>query len=238
MAINYNIAPIITDGLVVCLDSFNPKSYSGSGNTWFDLSGNGNHGTLTGFTGPGAGTTSGFDPVTKLMMFDRHSGSSNTVSNNRVVIANSAPLLQCLVTNGVTVSFWMRMTTYTCTAMTKWDGSWEIYYCASLVWRTQGTGGSDGNSGLAAGTNLNNFHLITATHSGFERRFYINGELFYTNANTVTTQNTTNSIGIGGYSNGFYATIGAIPHYSIYNRVLSNQEIQQNFQSTRGRYGI
>jgi hypothetical protein len=36
-----------TDGLVLCLDSANRRSYPGSGNTWFDLSGNGNDGTLT-----------------------------------------------------------------------------------------------------------------------------------------------------------------------------------------------
>jgi len=38
---------IITDGLVLCLDAGNPKSYPGSGTTWTDLSGNGNNGTLT-----------------------------------------------------------------------------------------------------------------------------------------------------------------------------------------------
>ena len=37
---------IVTDGLVLCLDAANPKSYPGSGTTWYDLSGNGNHGTL------------------------------------------------------------------------------------------------------------------------------------------------------------------------------------------------
>ena len=34
---------IVTDGLVLYLDSVNTKSYPGSGNTWYDLSGNGNN---------------------------------------------------------------------------------------------------------------------------------------------------------------------------------------------------
>ena len=38
---------IVTDGLALCLDAGNTKSYSGSGTTWNDLSGNGNTGTLT-----------------------------------------------------------------------------------------------------------------------------------------------------------------------------------------------
>ncbi len=38
---------IPTDGLVLALDAANTKSYTGSGTTWSDLSGNGNNGTLT-----------------------------------------------------------------------------------------------------------------------------------------------------------------------------------------------
>lgn len=38
---------IVTDGLVLCLDAGNNKSYPGSGTAWTDLSGNSNNGTLT-----------------------------------------------------------------------------------------------------------------------------------------------------------------------------------------------
>ena len=37
---------IVTDNLVLCLDAGNPKSYPGSGATWYDLSGRANHATL------------------------------------------------------------------------------------------------------------------------------------------------------------------------------------------------
>jgi len=46
MAASYS-PKIITDGLVLCLDAGDRKSYSGSGTTWTDRSGNGNNGTLT-----------------------------------------------------------------------------------------------------------------------------------------------------------------------------------------------
>jgi hypothetical protein len=42
MGIAYN-PRTITDGLVLCLDAANPKSYPGSGTTWTDLSGRGNY---------------------------------------------------------------------------------------------------------------------------------------------------------------------------------------------------
>lgn len=229
---------MVRSGLIVYLDSLNPKSYPGTGTIWYDLSGNNNHGTLTGFTGHSAGSTSGFDTNTKYMMFDRHSGSGDGVANNRITINNSESLDGCVVTTGMTVSFWLKVTTYTCTAMTKWSDSWEIFYCSDLHWRTNGTGGSTTNSGLAVSTNLNKFHLITATHSGTERKFYINGDLYYTNSNTVTTQNLTNPVSIGAYDNGNYATIGAIPTYLLYNRVLSAVEVKQNFEALRGRYNV
>ena len=39
---------LVTDGLVLCLDAGNSKSYPGSGTAWNDLSRNGNNGTLNG----------------------------------------------------------------------------------------------------------------------------------------------------------------------------------------------
>ena len=38
---------LVMNGLVLCLDAGNSKSYPGTGTTWTDLSGNGNNGTLT-----------------------------------------------------------------------------------------------------------------------------------------------------------------------------------------------
>ena len=43
---------IVKDGLTVLLDSRSKRSYPGSGDTWFDLSGNNNHATLNNFSGP------------------------------------------------------------------------------------------------------------------------------------------------------------------------------------------
>jgi hypothetical protein len=42
-----NATDILTDGLVLQVDASNPSSYSGTGTTWFDLSGNDYDGVLT-----------------------------------------------------------------------------------------------------------------------------------------------------------------------------------------------
>ena len=47
---NKIFAQVVTDGLVLYVDARNTSSYSGSGNTWNDLSGQGNNGTITGAT--------------------------------------------------------------------------------------------------------------------------------------------------------------------------------------------
>ena len=47
MAISHS-PRIVRDGLVLALDAADRNSYPGSGTTWNDLSGNGNHFTLSG----------------------------------------------------------------------------------------------------------------------------------------------------------------------------------------------
>jgi hypothetical protein len=226
---------IVTDGLVLALDAANSKSYPGTGTTWYDLSGNGNHGTLNNFTGPSAGSTSGYDTNTKLMMFDRHVGTSDGAANNYVNIPNSDSLDNCIITNGMSISFWFRQDVYRCTAMTKWNGSWEVYYCSSLVFRTQGTGGSDLSTGDTA---LSGFHNICVTSTATGRLVYVNGVVQATGTNTVSTQNTSNPISIGAYYNGNYAMEGALPYYALYNRELSSDEVLQNYNATKGRFGL
>ena len=226
---------IVRDGLTVLLDSRSSRSYPGTGTTWYDLSGNGNHGTLNNFTGPSAGSTSGYDTNTKLMMFDRHVGTSDGAANNYVNIPNSDSLDNCIITNGMSISFWFRQDVYRCTAMTKWNGSWEVYYCSSLVFRTQGTGGSDLSTGDTA---LSGFHNICVTSTATGRLVYVNGVVQATGTNTVSTQDTSNPISIGAYYNGYYAMEGALPYYALYNRELSSDEVLQNYNATKSRFGL
>lgn len=227
---------IIQDGLVLSLDSTDKNSYPGSGTTWFDLSGNANHGTLTGFTGPSAGSTSGLDTNTGWMMFDRHSGGTDGAVNNRVVVNNSNSLDEVLCQNAMTIEMWVKETTSVCTALTKWDGSWEIYYCSPLVFRVQGTGGADLTTSI--GSSVGTWRHLVATHNGTNAIMYSNGVQVLNASNTVTNQNTTNNISIGAYESGIYATVGAIPIYRLYSRVLTIQEVLQNYNSQKSRFTL
>jgi hypothetical protein len=46
---------LVTNGLQLCLDSRNPNSWPGSGQTWYDISGNGKHATF--YTNPSNGSS-------------------------------------------------------------------------------------------------------------------------------------------------------------------------------------
>jgi len=224
------------DGLIVYLDSNNMNSYPGSGTTWYDLSGNGNHGTMTRMNSPSAGNTSGFDTTTGYMMFDRHLGASDGTANNVVVIPNSSSIDECSCENGMTIEFWINETSSVCTALTKWDGTWEIYYCATLVFRTQGTGGSNGSSSFSSSPG--NWRQIVATHDGTLRKIFVNGVEGLNDINVVTSQDYSNNIGVGAYEGGAYSCIAAMPIYRLYNRALSPFEIAENFQAERGRFSL
>tara|TARA_Y100000592_G_C5427980_1_gene296759 strand:- start:601 stop:1296 length:696 start_codon:yes stop_codon:yes gene_type:complete len=224
---------IVKDGLTVLLDSRSKRSYPGSGTTWYDLSGNDNHGTLVNFTGASAGSTSGFDTNTGLMMYDRHVGTSNTAANNYVNIPNSTSTQECLITNGMSISFWFRQDVYRCTAMTKWNSSWEVFYCSNLKFRTQGTGGNDLGTGNDA---ISGFHNICVTSTSTGRLIYVNGVVKATGTNTVSSQNTTNPISIGAYYNGNYAMEGSLPYYALYNRELTSDEVNQNYNAQKSGF--
>jgi len=83
----------ITTGLLLYLNAGNTISYSGNGNTWYDLSGNNNHGTLK------ANGSGGASPIIENGSF-AFNGSSSYVSIESSVIPN---------TGSFTVSTWAKM---------------------------------------------------------------------------------------------------------------------------------
>jgi hypothetical protein len=235
MALHFS-SKIVTDGLVVLLDSMDNTSYPGSGTVWYDLSGYGHNANLYNMNSPSAGNTSGYDTTTKYMMFDRHLGASDGAANNYAVITNTNILDNALCENGMTIDMWFRETGYVCTAFTKWNGAWELYYCSTMTFRTQGTNGND--AGASVGTSPGTWRNIVATHDGVNRKLFVNTTNVLSDINTVTGQNTTEPISIGAYNGGIYSSYGAIPIYRVYNRALTTEEITQNYNATKSRFGL
>jgi len=69
-------------------------------------------------------------------------------------------------------------------------------------------------------------------------KLFVNGVQRMSNSNSMSGQNTSNSIGIGGYHGGAYAFQGALSYYSLYNRALDVSEIDQTHNALKTRFGI
>ena len=244
---------IVTSGLVLNLDPSRSSSYPNSGTTWFDISGNGNNGTLT--NGPVFGTASGgvisFDGVNDFVKIPLNLSSYSQV----------------------TVEIWYKINPGG-SNLASWGGMlWEH----SSDWNTNGGGfglsvnsggcspdlnymhtnhnGGSGpmnyqyNSGTTWSCHVNIFSTI-ADPTG--RLVYVNGQLTpFVSTNTcnggawsTSTATTTSTAfrndflylssrnGQGAFING---NIGLI---RIYGRKLSATEITQNFNATKSRFGL
>jgi len=221
MAIQYN-ASIVRNGLVLHLDAANPKSYPGSGTVWKDLSGNGNDGTLVngvGYSSNSKGTLT-FDGI-----------------NDEVRVTNSASLNPL----NNTLICWVKSNTATWNAtgplMSKRSvfvmypifntKNVQYYYYLNNSWQAQQITASD----------ITIWNMYACTWNGTAITAFLNGRQINSGNKTGPLFTTNTSILYIGRDQGSYLN-GNIAQSMIYNRALSAAEIRQNFEATRGRYGI
>lgn len=223
---------IVTDGLVLALDAANSKSYSGTGTTWNDLSGNGNHGTNSG------GPTYSFNNK-GYFEFD----NANDVS----IIPNSPSLNP---TTGLTIESWVVFSVSSAGSDFIFEkGNVNTQYSlfshgSDVVFRTKHVGDvsyhTQNPSKTFVGVVNGQWHHIVGSWDGTTKRIYIDGMLKNSVAkggNLVTTAPGAAVGRFGGTTTGYYFQ-GNIAKVAVYNKGLTDIEVKQNFQATRGRYGI
>jgi hypothetical protein len=222
MAVGYN-PKIITDGLVLCLDAGNTKSYPGSGTSWSDLSGQGNTGTLT--NGPTYNSTNGgslvFDGTndyvsTGLVL---PSPSTTPTTFDLVFKYNSSSTFRGLIgssayrSTGFSVGFMgqssMRMT-YNASS-SSYENNWS--YDSSVI--------SNG----------------TFVFNGRNISVYRNGSLITTYTASFDVAQNANGMQIGRNLQGGWNT-SQVDVYSVrvYNKALTAAEVLQNYNALKGRY--
>ena len=212
-----NALPAVRNGLVLELDAANTASYSGSGNTWYDLSGNGYNYTLTnGPTFSGAGTTSSilFDGSNDraLAVNPISLGTTHTVS----MIVRPASASEDGILFG---DFGYNSTGY---AFYINNGSVLYYAVSDFV-------------GVSI-TLTTNWTMFTVIRNGTSISFYQNGILL--GSQTLGGNNPLTLRSIADFDGGGFPFAGNISQVSCYNRALSAYEIKQNFDFYRTRYGI
>lgn len=213
---------IVTNGLVLCLDAGNSKSYPGSGNTWFDLSGNNRNATING------------SPTFTSGYFDITSDSTYISLSNSGLVPR---------TNDFTYSCWIRFDTVDALDTIFENGSWTD----TLLFRYQSS--NNAFNVYAEGSFIGSFFWVASLNTWINIVFkrensicsaFINNIQIGSTISMSTDINLTNNnlwLMRSQHSTGQF-TDGKISIFSIYNKALSSAEITQNYNALKGRFNL
>jgi len=228
VCLNRDYEGIVTDGLIFNLDAGFTPSYSRSGTTWYDVGGT-NNGTLT--NGPTFNSGNGGSIV-----FDG--------SDDRIMLSTTQ---YTTGTQPWTILFWVNfddLTKHThLTGVPDQDpGGWAplAHYGAGREDYKQAWWDRDGWRSSSTSLSENTWHQVGLYYDGDNTiGFILDGQ--YDNATTGGgTFNPIARIGALGYrqhSNDRYFD-GKITSTSLYTRLLAQTEILQNYNATKGRFGL
>lgn len=221
----YSEGAIVTNGLRFNLDAGKTASYPGTGTTWTDLSGNGNHGTLSGATLPTYSSDNGGSFV--------FNGLTSNVNLNKNASAIG------IYDNSYTADAWVYPTDLSGDRGMFGDEVSANRQGLHLIFRGgtihQGHYGSDANIGSV--TTNSWWHIVfTFDKATGATKIYKNG-VDQGNSGTIGSYIGTSNIHLGqAYGNsGYFQGKGAV--YKMYDRVLSSAEVTTNYNALKNRFG-
>ena len=227
--ISVNDGSFNSNGALLYIDIGNAASYSGSGTTYTDLSGNANNGTSAG------------SPIYS----SQYSGSSNFNGTGSQYIATATAKYNKTYT-GKTVfiaarlSSGMTVGTYRClfgTASGTRNFNTYLYNPSSGVYQIHYSANGGGGMSNNLPFTVNQWFILAVTHNTDGTvTYYFNGQPVGTNTGVTFAQwasNGNENIGVGdNYWNGDIALC------AVYGRCLSANEIQQNYNAVAHRYNL
>ena len=216
---------IVTTNLSMFLDAGNASSYPGSGTAWTDLSGNSRNGTLTG--GPTYTSADGGSIV-----FD---GTNDFVQCSGSITATAATFVTWIRRNGTQSDYdgIIYSRGATATGIQFFGTTNRIAYTWNNAVNTY-----TWNSGLTL-PDLTWCMIAVSVTSSSATAYLCQSSGITSATNTVShTSTTLDDIKIGQDDLGGRFFTGNIATAMIYDRALSADEITQNFNALRGRYGL
>lgn len=222
---SFHFSPkIVTNGLILCLDAANTRSYPTTGVNCRDLTGNNNNGTLingTSFDSSNGGNIV-FDGVDDRM--------STTLTN---VGTNNTTQIVWFKWDGVNQ---IRVISYLGNTGTSGFG-FVISNGSSLVGNKvclyyAGVSFNALGGGLGGTLTNNVWTMLTITRNSTTTFLYQNTKLIG-QTNTTPAQNTT-SLSFAGVENAG----GSVGQVLFYNRLLTLAEITKNFNTIKNRFGL
>ena len=221
---------IVTDGMLLRLDANETSSYSGSGATWSDISGNGNHMSLK------------FSPtyVSSTISYFDFNGTTQYAQGTGITIPSTA----------YTKSVWFWVDAYTDNNIVSgYNGTGgHFLFMGSSAYNKIFVGHHNQVPSFApnfityqstASISLNTWYNVTVTFNttnGF--KIYINGQLDSSHNMTL------GHLGSGTTNLGSYADTGGnylngrISKVYTYSRPLTSDEVLQNFNADRTQFNL
>jgi hypothetical protein len=226
MGIAYNTSIIMGD-LSVYVDAANPRSYAGSGNTWYNLVTGAIGGTMVGV---GYSTLNG--------------GYFNFTGSQYMTFASTPPVGQSTLSSTVEIVGYRNSTSgfevmfgggNTATNQAYYFGNRQNSSNFMMAYSSNDLDTSTPTTNVAW-----NHYVATYDNATGRRVTYYNGALLGQNVSGVT--NTSASVfTIGAFNllgTPAYHFNGRIAFTKIYNRALTAQEVLQNYHATKKRYGL
>ena len=217
---------IVTDGLVLCVDAASKRSYPGTGTTWTDLKG-GNNGTL--INGPTFDSDNGGSIV-----FDGSDDRVDCTSPSEIDSISEITMIAWVRYSGI--GYYPKIISRghaTATDLLRGSNNNQLsFYYANSGYATD----SDYFSGTIGSINLSSGWVCVAVTSGSVVKFYKNSDLVYTSGSITTNTGTGSTLVLGNRPGGGRNFSGRMGVAMVYNRVLSADEILQNYLSTKERY--
>lgn len=251
------VPPYTTSGCMVYYDPALPQSYSGSGSTISDLSGNGNDGTINNAT---------FDAATAEGVFNLVAAAGNnyiiTPNLYSLMIAPSAANTQ------MTIEIWTRASSNGSVVMEVGQNNITTGYRGNNIelgntgpfFAPRGgyrnVGGTTTYNGPATSGALNQWNQYVVVFIGLTPIMYRNGANKGGTLNNAGRSNWWQASPIAGQTNNYYALAfgagsaqntlnltsamfnGKMGVMRAYNRPLTDAEILANYNGLKSRYGL
>ena len=202
------------EGLVLSLDAANTSSYPGSGTAMTDMSGKGNHGTLT-------------------------NGPTFSSDNNGVIVLDGTNDYISTINLSSFTTFTIQMWIFDSRSSGSMDiltynGDSGSFTFNSNTFRT------DGNGLSARSTTIGGYHPLG---KWFQFTYTKNGSLFLDNKEyssfTGSELGTYGVLDIGrSRSHVDNRLNGKVSNVRVYDRALTALEVRQNYNSYKGRFGL
>lgn len=216
------------NGLIYYMDAANNKSYSGSGTSVNDLSGNNYTGTLVnGVTY--SSTNQG------IFTFDG--------TNDYMTLPSSSNLLT-FGTNDFSVTFWINLVSSSnnqtiFTNYNSYNTNYVSYFAIMYYQPSLGLGIFDSSGNIVSGSAItaSSWTQYCFTKSGTTFSTYKNGVLAHSATSAANNfSGSGRTILVGGGLGDYPYMNGSIGNIQVNNRSLSASEILLNFNATKGRY--